>query len=105
MWKTLVGKFQPPPVSLYSDPQIDQDLESSWDERDTTGATGMPENAASQAELTQLRSVFFACMEADEDQRNRQFQVALQLFTSIFGRQVSGQLVTERYASRHLLDL
>jgi hypothetical protein len=53
MWKTLVGKFQPPPVSLYSDPQIDQELESSWDERDTTGATGMPENAASQAELTQ----------------------------------------------------
>ncbi|CAO3574654.1 unnamed protein product [Mortierella alpina] len=35
-------------------------------------------------------------MEAEHDQqRNAQFQVALQLFASIFGRQVSGQLVAE----------
>ncbi|KAF9180715.1 hypothetical protein BGZ50_006032 [Haplosporangium sp. Z 11] len=96
MWKTLVGKFQPLPASAYNDSQSERDLERSWDERDTTGMPGIPENATSQAELTQLREAFFACMEAEQDQkRNAQFQVALQLFASIFGRQVSGQLVSE----------
>ncbi|KAI1299170.1 hypothetical protein EDD11_006490 [Mortierella claussenii] len=96
MWKTLVGKFQPLPASSYHDAQNERDLERSWDERDTTGVAGMPENATSQAELAQLRAAFFACMEAEQDQqRNRQFQVALQQFASIFGRQVSGQLVAE----------
>ncbi|KAG0346054.1 hypothetical protein BG004_002567, partial [Podila humilis] len=74
----------------------ERDLERSWDERDTTGVSGMPENATTQAELSQLRAAFFACMEADQEElRDRQFQVALQSFTSIFGRQVSGQLVAE----------
>ncbi|KAF9176558.1 hypothetical protein BGZ49_006159, partial [Haplosporangium sp. Z 27] len=53
MWKTLVGKFQPLPVSSYNDPQNERDLEKCWDERDTTGVAGMPENATSQAELIQ----------------------------------------------------
>ncbi|KAF9117002.1 hypothetical protein BGX27_007056 [Mortierella sp. AM989] len=53
MWKTLVGKFQPLPVSSYNDSQIERDLEMCWDERDTTGVAGMPENATSQTELTQ----------------------------------------------------
>ncbi|KAF9321110.1 hypothetical protein BG003_003607 [Podila horticola] len=82
MWKTLVGKFQPLPASS-SDSHNERDLEKSWDERDTTGVSGMPENATTQAELSQYL-------------RDRQFQVALQSFTSIFGRQVSGQLVAER---------
>ncbi|KAG0075751.1 hypothetical protein BGZ90_009531, partial [Linnemannia elongata] len=95
MWKTLVGKFQPLPASSYAD-QNERDLERSWDERDTTGLTGVPDNATSPAELAQLRSAFFACMEAEDDKkRNAQFQAALQLFASIFGRQVSGHLVTE----------
>ncbi|KAG0040780.1 hypothetical protein BGZ82_009762 [Podila clonocystis] len=125
MWKTLVGKFQPLPASS-SDSHNERDLEKSWDERDTTGVSGMPENATTQAELSQyvmllntnehgreyartttnglisnrgndeLRAAFFACMEADQEElRDRQFQVALQSFTSIFGRQVSGHLVAE----------
>ncbi|KAG0046041.1 hypothetical protein BGZ83_008753 [Gryganskiella cystojenkinii] len=97
MWKTLVGKFQPLPASSYSDSQTERDLENSWDERDTAGVAGaVPENATSHAQLAQLRAAFFACMESDqEQQRNRQLQTALQLFASIFGRQVSGQQVSE----------
>lgn len=52
MWKTLVGKFQPLPASSYAD-QNERDLERSWDERDTTGLTGVPDNATSPAELAQ----------------------------------------------------
>ncbi|KAF9097031.1 hypothetical protein BGX23_009949 [Mortierella sp. AD031] len=68
MWKTLVGKFQPLPASSYGDGQNERDLERSWDERDTTGLTGVPENATSSAELAQLRTAFFSCMEAEDDQ-------------------------------------
>ncbi|KAF8937566.1 hypothetical protein BGZ58_002479 [Dissophora ornata] len=54
MWKTLVGKFQPLPATSYNDSQNERDLEKSWDERDTTGVAGMPENATSQAELAHI---------------------------------------------------
>ncbi|KAF9158477.1 hypothetical protein BGX21_000971, partial [Mortierella sp. AD011] len=50
MWKHLVGKFQPLPASSYNDSHA-EDLEKFWDERDTTGVAGMPENVTSQAEL------------------------------------------------------
>jgi hypothetical protein len=58
MWKTLVGKFQPLPASSYAE-QNERDLERSWDERDTTGLTGVPENATSPAELAQYVFSFF----------------------------------------------
>ncbi|KAF9538456.1 hypothetical protein EC957_006732 [Mortierella hygrophila] len=73
MWKTLVGKFQPLPASSYAD-QNERDLERSWDERDTTGLTGVPDNATSPAELGQLRSAFFACMEAEDDKVRQRAQ-------------------------------
>ncbi|KAF9963028.1 WD repeat and FYVE domain-containing protein 3, partial [Modicella reniformis] len=120
MWRTFVGKFQPLPVPTHHEPQNEQDLESSWDERDTTGIAGMSENATSQVELTKIRDMRKAYIQSkgqenldepplyfrpaspllawhrqSDEQRTRQFQIALQLFTSIFGRQVSGQLVTE----------
>lgn len=47
-----MGKFQPLPASS-SDSHNERDLEKSWDERDTTGVSGMPENATTQAELSQ----------------------------------------------------
>ena len=53
MWKTLVGKFQPLPASSYNDSNNERDLERTWDERDTTGLAGIPENATSQEELQQ----------------------------------------------------
>ncbi|KAG0276853.1 hypothetical protein BGZ95_006955 [Linnemannia exigua] len=56
MWKTLVGKFQPLPASSYAD-QNERDLERSWDERDTTGLTGVPENATSPTELAHIHDV------------------------------------------------
>ncbi|KAG0255863.1 hypothetical protein DFQ27_006020 [Actinomortierella ambigua] len=94
MWKTLVGKFQPLPSSSPTDGQ--HDLEYNWDERDTTGGTTVSDNGALQEERALLRATFFRCMEADnEEERARQFQVSLQLFVSIFGRQVSGQLISE----------
>ncbi|KAF9901263.1 hypothetical protein EC991_006368 [Linnemannia zychae] len=56
MWKTLVGKFQPLPASSYAD-QNERDLERSWDERDTTGLTSVPENATSPTELAHIHDV------------------------------------------------
>lgn len=67
-----MGKFQPLPASS-SDSHNERDLEKSWDERDTTGVSGMPENATTQAELSQYvmhLSILWTWRRTCKDQSN-----------------------------------